>query len=872
MNDNEQSWEQSLRGRLFSFWWLLFGLSAAEGIAALVGLLFIPSDPKSQFLLGYSLERWVLIASIFVLSLFFVLLAVKSRRDMDFRTNWLDPERRKRLFVFLLVGAVSISVISWCVLFVLKLYPEGKYFAYFERLLPLLSWLFVIGIQFTVWLAVVRFGLHREGLASRRGMYVYSGVVALAFILVGVFAGWTGIGIAPDLVDWNGPGAPLLEWQIWLAWVMGVAVLVMSISRKQVIVGGEKRSPDRWLDVVIAAAFWILAVILWNQQPITRTYFTPETRPPNYEIYPYSDAANHDIAAQYVLIGNGLMNRQVVKRPLLSTFFVGLHVLGGQDYQKLIFIQTFFLALFPVLMYFVGKALYGRPLGVMLAMLALLREVNTIAASPFDAVSHSKMLMSDLPAAIGISIFVLWVIYWLKGVSASSSPTWNPLALVSGGVLGLVMLVRPQSVLIAFFILPSAWLIMRKNWRKWVAGIVLFVIGLFMAVAPWLWRNWGITGEIVFEQSAGQTSWVAQRYSAMPNDPPARLSGESDEEYEQRLYDAAKTYMIAHPWDVASFITAHFLNNEFGTLLILPVRDSFVDLRDVVGVTRKFWDGLDSGLTGLELLILVLNLAILSVGIAASYSRWKLLGILPLLVNLAYSLSNAIARNSGWRYMLPADWVGYLYYCIGLLEIASWVLILMGMGPGKVDSFTLSPGVSGQQKRRLMPNAFWRSALIALGFFLIGATIPLAEKMFPERYPLQSELEILDKFENLVSTAQTEIDMDALDSLVTDEEVVVLRGMALYPRYYYPGQGESGTRWTVYMEKDYRHLGFLLIGHQESMVSLALESPPEFFPNGAEAIVIGCQQEGYVEGLLIALVDGGGVVYHSSNGYLQECW
>ena len=51
-------------------------LSVFEGIIAIISLLIIPSESKNQFFLGYSLERWALVGSIFLPLLAMILISI----------------------------------------------------------------------------------------------------------------------------------------------------------------------------------------------------------------------------------------------------------------------------------------------------------------------------------------------------------------------------------------------------------------------------------------------------------------------------------------------------------------------------------------------------------------------------------------------------------------------------------------------------------------------------------------------------------------------------------------------------------------------------------------------------------------------------
>src|SRR5690606_28618422 len=129
---------------------------------------------------------------------------------------------------------------------------------------------------------------------------------------------------------------------------------------------------------------------------------------------------------------------------------------------------------------------------------------------------------------------------------------------------------------------------------------------------------------------------------------------------------------------VAGFIGAHFLNNVIDSAAVLPLRLNFDQYRDNWVIDSLFWETPLTDLDTIGVALLLLNLAVIAVGIGASWARWKSVGLLPLVITRAYSLSNAIARNSGWRYVLPVDWTGYFYFAVGALALFAWTLAALG--------------------------------------------------------------------------------------------------------------------------------------------------------------------------------------------------
>ena len=110
-------------------------------------------------------------------------------------------------------------------------------------------------------------------------------------------------------------------------------------------------------------------------------------------------------------------------------------------------------------------------------------------------------------------------------------------------------------------------------------------------------------------------------------------------------------------------------------MLALPLIEKFEGLSAPVNLYWVAWDG---SLAWFNLVLIILYLAIIAVGLGAAWRRAGWIGLLPLAVNLGYTLANGISRFSGWRYNLPVDWVIYFYFAIGAMEILGGLTLLFG--------------------------------------------------------------------------------------------------------------------------------------------------------------------------------------------------
>lgn len=825
-------------------WPVLFGVTALEAAAAAARLALIPADPKNALLLGFSASRLAMMAVLLAAAALSAWLSWAARRSqMAARLQGLLEKRGLFLAV---VGALLAALVSWSVLVYLHSYPGDALLSQYTRVAPLLYFAVLACLQAVLALVWMRLGLHFDALRSEKPVLLLAGGILGVFLLLWLLIALTGLGIVPDSMAWGIPGVPLLAYQVLFAAGGGGLLLLfvgLRLPRAGLLAGQVEGNQLRRLDGLVAALIWLAAAAAWISQPmVLRSYFAPEVRAPNYEIYPFSDAGFYEYTAQSVVVGEGFQNGEIVPRPLFILGLAIINALGGPGYSQIVFLQTLLLALFPVLLYFLGLSLHSRSAGILAAGLAIIREVNAIAATPLTTVSNSKLILSDFPTALAMAAFTLLLVRWLR---APHARRWAPL--VAGGGLGLLMLIRTQSVMLAPFVLLVALLLYWPRRLRWVEAVLLFGLGTGLVVAPWLWRNYQITGQIVFDQLT-QTVPLADRYSL--NGAPKQLPGENDGEYTARLMAGVRQFILQHPDQVVKFAAAHFLNNEIHTLLALPSLWKPADVRDTLRVDSPFWENWNGQISLSTGGLLLLNLALIAVGLAAAWRRLGWVGLLPLVINIAYAASNAVARNSGWRYMLPADWVSYFYFAAGLAQALLWLAALTGAAV---------PSLRRAAVPAFVPNRFpyLSAAAAAAAFLLIGGLLPLSEVVVPQRYPPQTKAEILAE----VTALEVTIKPAALEQFALSDDVVVIKGRALYPRFYKAGEGEPTNEWKAYIPRDFPRLAFLVLNQAKWNVNLRVEKSPVYFPNAADVVVIGCKERTGIDPALVVVLGASPAAY-----------
>ncbi|MEJ5201772.1 MAG: hypothetical protein WHV66_06015 [Anaerolineales bacterium] len=595
---------------------------------------------------------------------------------------------------------------------------------------------------------------------------------------------------------------------------------------------------------------WLTGAVLWVAEPQPPTFFAPGPYPPNEELYPFSDAATYDLSAQYALIGQKLGNGFHVDKPLYSTFLLGLHLVAGQDYSLLVNVQSAILAVLPALLYLLLRQLFNRPTGLLAATLMIFQGINSITASRYIQTSHPKLVMSEFFLAVFLGLFVIWLVRWL------ARPNKNKVApLVVGGTLSLATLVRHNVwLLIAatpLFALPAFW----RRWRAWLVSVTLMMATLFLTSLPWMWRTTQVTGTpFYFLGPVRGVVWM-KRYLPAISTPtslltpqmPTIITAKPNSGAESSLADinVSEPDMMRKLTGAMSFISAHFFHNLIASVFILPLTPVFEDLGHILREVFPFWQVSWNGtMPPWVMIVLICNLFLIALGVAAAWQRWRFAGWAPLGVFITYLLACAVARTSGGRYIVPVSWIVLVYYAVGWGEILNWLCILLGIDFEVPEK---QPLLSYGARPKLL-----RSVLVVMVFLVIGSSPLLADVTFPRIYNEQSELQLLGELERSGILKQTGLDFAALAAFSSAEDGWVARGRALYPRFYLQDQGEAENYTRI---RPYPRLTFYLIGADiNSGIVLPLDGIPQL-PNGAEVVVIGCTGKFAVDAWSIIWLD-----------------
>jgi hypothetical protein len=773
---------------------LFFYLSAIEGVVALIALLSIPSEGGS-----ISLARFALLAIVIAFVLIWIYFGIRSPSGLDAFARPLN-----------ITSSALLSLTFSLLLFLLRYLNPERFLPLYERMSPLLWYLLVLSIQFTLFLLILKNGFHLDALKQNKSIYRAPFVAFALLLLLLLFVSLTKLGITKDSAYWGEPGVPILGWQFALAILLGAGMLIWQL----LITNYPSSSNSLLLQILLPFSIYLTASALWLSVPIDslrNSFYAPIT-PPYTTPFPYSDAGFYDYLSQSLLIGTDYLGG-IPPRPLYVTFLAALHFLFGQDYVKIIAVQTLVLALFPVALYLLGTKLHSRAAGVTIALFAIFRELTTLWISSNTRTASTKMFITDFTTAMGIAFVCLVAVWWLERRDTKST-------MIAGGVFGILLLLRTQALIILPVLLILAFFVYQKKIKTWLIACVTFGLVITATITPWLIHNYNVSGAFAFDDPS-QMAIIFSQYSFNEGFDLSEFNIESES-----LASRMLTFTLKNPAFVSGFIANHFLNTEIGGLLALPLIERFDGLFAPV---KLYWIEWNGHLEWYNLALILFYLAVIAIGIGASWARLKWIGLTPLAFNIGYALANGISRFSSWRYNLPVDWVAYFYFGIGIMEIFKWIASAFG-----TESTELPENRIFESKHDSLKP---KHAFIVGAFVLVGALPWLAQGIVQPSYTAT---------EQELKAHVLEQDQ-AITEFLSQPNSQILEGRLLYPRFFRRNDGIfSAHPWAIYAVRDFSRLGFIVLNQNANQIIFPADKPIALI-HGADVIVVGCAREDHIE-------------------------
>ena len=701
-----------------------------------------------------------------------------------------------------------------------------RFAAYHEILLPFLAALALTsGMALGIFL-VQQYGLRIPSptlfFQQNRRMWLGALIALTLMLALWLFTAFTRRGIQSNEDYWFGAGTPLLFQQLLMSLL--IAFLFSSFEARILAwikrVTRSKISPD----LVLFLLIWIAAAVIWAIPPAPSSFMALRPLPPNEELYPFADAFRYDIGSQFALIGQGLNDGRFYYRVFYVAYLFVLHSLFGQHYEHLMTAQAALFAIFPALVYLLGKTLKSRSFGILAAAVTTMVGFNSILASISVDVANPKQMLTDFPTAIGVAGFAYLSIRWMKNPGRTSLLFW------AAGVLGVAALIRTSAFGLLPLLVLFIWIAVPRAWSGKLLLSALALIVFISAALPWSIRYDRFVGDMY---SVKLKSVLDRRYNGIPNP-----SIEPQPDTAPHLRSAP---VVAIP--------DHFIHNLVTSVLVLPPSFVFHDLRSVIREQFPYWDPNWNGrLDAASSLLILINLALLGLGIGSALQTSGRAGVIPLLAFVAFCGINSIGRTSGGRYSAPMDWIVLFYYAWGVMLVAQAARARFA----PVPQSALETKETGTRAISFQPRTLLKQALPAfIIMFGLSALLVVWSSSVPARYADDSKDALFEEFVSAGFAERTGYDTDALKGFLQNEQAGIWTGRALYPRYYLAGQGVK-ILWTAFAERPYPRLVFSLVGPAGNEFVILPGSLPKIFPNAVDVIVLGCKTDDSI--LAVAVV------------------
>ncbi|HNB54470.1 MAG TPA: hypothetical protein PK530_21165, partial [Anaerolineales bacterium] len=353
---------------------VFLGYSWLGAIQCGVTVYFLSRIPSAGSLLfGMTVQRLVMLGGVALLGGMFLALGLgtvlKRLWAERFWLGWLAQLQKPSKWGGWVVGSVLLLISGSFFTLITPEIAEPFAAAYFLRLQPLAYLVGGLAGQTLIALPLMRDGINwREKLLKNPEMLRVAGLYGVFLLIAGGLDLYLAR-IEPDQVGWNTLGTPLLDTQVLFVFMLGLLLTGVGMW-SQKFLPAEK--PTSWkLDALIFVLLWLVAALYWTSLPLTNNWYISAPRYPTFSFYPNSDGMVYDTTAQSLLIGEGYQSSHLPypRRPLYDFFLFGLYLLKGQDYTGVVALQSMVFAVFPGLVYLMGKAMHNRLAGILAGIL-----------------------------------------------------------------------------------------------------------------------------------------------------------------------------------------------------------------------------------------------------------------------------------------------------------------------------------------------------------------------------------------------------------------------------------------------------------------------------------------------------------------------
>lgn len=323
--------------------------------------------------------------------------------------------------------------------------------------------------------------------------------------------------------------------------------------------------------------------------------------------------------AQNIVAGKGFHSTiepmLAYRPPLYSYFLASMFLLLGEN-RIVVFVAQAFIGSIAASLFF-------------LCSVRILDERRGLVGGVLFGLFPHFLLFTEqvLTEALYISLFVaLLAVLFLPNQVAKNPVQW----ILVGVLVGLMELARREALLlVGVIVIVVAYLLLRSDWRVGMA-MVFVVLGAGLTLAPWVVRNWELTGAPVLSTSGGLNLLVGNNpvasgtYISLPQDLTAQLEGLDEVSRDRKAWDLAVEWIRKNP---SNFLKLLFLK---AFMLYEPASNPVLDGADLILV--PFY------LNGLVRLI-------------RRQDNWQFVGVVALLSVVCITLVSLVFFG-GWRFRL----------------------------------------------------------------------------------------------------------------------------------------------------------------------------------------------------------------------------
>ena len=775
---------------------------------------------------------------------------------------------------FLILSLILTTVMVWFTVFSPAYIMKG-YYAFSIRLLPFIIWLLSINVSALGLCVFLKNNDLKRTFFSNRKYWRLLAITTMIVIFLFLLIAW----IYPKLtitLKFGRYSVPILITQILIAWVF--------VSMGLLVPGSFwKKFPDFFIDhvdLIIFILIWTITAFLWVNQPIgfrddmSSTTIGQHIKPlpPNFEIYPRLDSSGYFYMSESIVTGAGMTLVSLDKSLFLA--FEGLNNwLTGGSYEKMLDLQTILLASFPAFIYLLGYRIHSRSAGLLAAALAVMQEINGIRLMENFPVVSSKVLLTEPFMQLWTAIIALSGFLVFK--QSVNRQFWH--FLIFGGFLGLSALVRLNILIAIPFILFVVFIHYFRDRKVMIWSMCAFLIGTLLAITPWMIHSSYTFGDPLAFVRGKIQGVIKHRYEKITDEVDTKSSFKDNKsvgilpinyafnnnhlEISANLettfagsvtigYPTAGLDNISNIPQILVSVVRHTLNNIITSFSILPTsirpQDLFHGAR-----SQRFWCDYDATLyEGINPILIVINLLVISIGISGAIKNHKIIGLVPIAIFLGYHFSNGIAVSSGNRYTQPVSWIVLFYFALGLTALSKSLFAQLHF-----DNTFFKPEINktfGINNR----NSF---VFVILFILLLGSAPVIADLLPINRFPNITEQQISSSLfndENLQNTVYGN-NIKKLLSKYDENSVVVEFGRTITPilvndeefKLIYYGEGNYG--------KAGKYLTFMFLGPGSGNIRRMFfdsQNQSMNLPNASDVVVI-FSLENANEALAIGIID-----------------